>query len=109
MISKELIGYYFSFSIVLLTIGVLLNIIFLVITRNFSSQDFFKNDVIFIFFKFFANVSLMLVCILQIFIFYFFVDYTIRTMNVSFFYDILNYKTQSFFYGKLYEYHFSQG
>jgi NADH:ubiquinone oxidoreductase subunit 4 (subunit M) len=109
MISKELIYYYFTFSIFMLLGAAFLNVIFLVITRNFSSQDFFKNDIVFIFFKSFANICLLLVCIIQIFIFFFFVDYSIRTTNVAFFYDITNCKTQAFFYGKVYDYHFSKG
>jgi formate hydrogenlyase subunit 3/multisubunit Na+/H+ antiporter MnhD subunit len=96
-------------SIFILIIAVFFNVVFLVLTRNYSSQDFFKNDVIFFFFKVSANISLLLVCIIQIFILYFFVDYSLRTNNVALFYDILSYKTQTFFYGKVYDLYFSKG
>jgi hypothetical protein len=88
-------------SLVILSFSLIANFVFLIFTRNYDSQDFFKNDAVLIFFKIFANLSFLLVCILQFFIFYFFVEYTLRIYNASIFYDILNYKNQAYFYGKL--------
>ena len=86
-----------------------MNLIFLVITRNYNSQDFFKNDFILVFFKATANLTLLLVCILQFFIFYFFFDFSLRIHNTTLFFDVLSYKSQSYFYGKIYDYNFSKG
>ena len=109
MISKDLLNYLLTLSIFFLCFAILFNLIFLVITRNYSSQDFFKSDTILIFFKFVANTSFLLVCILQCFIFYFFVDFSLRAHNIALFYDILNYRSQAYFYGKLYDFNFSKG
>lgn len=86
-----------------------MNIAFLIITRTYTAEDFFKHDVVFLFFKISSNISLLLVSIIQIFIFYFFVDYSLRTNNVALFYDILSYRSQTFFYGKTYDLYFSKG
>lgn len=100
MITKDLLNYFLSLSIFLLFFAVILNFIFLFITRNYSSQDFFKNDFILLFFKAIANLSLLLVCILQFFIFYFFFDFSLRIHNATLFFDILSYKSQAFFMEK---------
>lgn len=109
MITKDLLNCFLSVSILLLVITVALNLIFLVITRNYSSQDFFKSDSVLLFFKAIANVSLLLVCLLQFFIFFFFFDFSLRVHNATLFFDILSYKSQAYFYGKIYDYNFSKG
>lgn len=109
MISKELLNYFLTVSVFFLIIAIFLNVIFLVFTRNYTSQDFFKNDLTVILCKIFSNLSLLLVCIFQIFVFYFFFDFTIRTQNLALFYDLLSHNSQAYFYGKLYDMHFSKG
>lgn len=109
MITKDLLNNLLSLSIFLLFCTVILNLIFLFITRSYSSQDFFKSDFILLFFKATANISLLLVCILQFFIFYFFFDFSLRVHNVTLFFDILSYRSQAYFYGKMYDYNFSRG
>lgn len=103
MFWKDLLNVYFSATIILLIITILFNIIFLVLSKNNEFQDFYKNDIIFLFVKFCINLSFLLICILQIFIFYFFIEYSKKTTNAIMFYDILNFKTKVFFYGNIHD------
>ena len=41
--------------------------------------------------------------------FYFFFDFSLRIHNTTLFFDVLSYKSQSYFYGKIYDYNFSKG
>lgn len=109
MIQKDLLIYSLNISLYMLAASIAVNMVFLVFTRNFGAQDFFKHDFLFLCLKGFANISFIIVCIIQILILYFFVDYSLHISNIVIFYDILHARTQSFFYGKVYDLHFSKG